>query len=897
MAGTFHERAFGALAAFSLRYPRLLLSVTLAFIIAAGLLIPGLGISTSRYGLVADDEPYQARLLSFFERFGTPDAPVLVLSGGAPDDQRQLVDRLVTRLSELPELQGRVLARPGVHEVAEVIFLQQPSALQDLARQLPPGADLPLLLESGLPAWFGAIADQLEAGLEGEGGGEPVAPEQVAEGLRGLASAADLLGGYLSGTADLSALGQDPQTKRPDLDERGYLQTADGAHRVITLFPEFSSGEVVEFRPAVEKIRRIRDEVLADAPPGLTASLTGIPALAVDENDVLARGLLISSAASALGILALCLLLFRSIRQTILAIVPLFGGTILALGCVRLLYGGLNLVTSGFVSVLLGLGIDFSVHVLARVNEERRKGAAVHAAIHAAVVRTGPGILSGAAITAVAFLATIFTDFTAYSELGVITAVGLAVIVAATLIAFPALLARTTRGTARISPEIAGIAYLPRFIRRARVPLLVVALLTGIAGAVALPRIAFSSRTFDFLPTDTESASVLTALEFDPTMGPMSANVIAADVESARDMTAKLRALDVVASVQSPTDILPPLSPQALATLRAGFTAFPRAPDFAVLAARKTPPEQLLPPLTRIIDALDEVRFALKQAGQPTDAADAAHAAYTALKQRLSALSEPERARLLTIEPTLAALLGRAYRVGHAVAERGHYDPSDLPELFRRRYVAKDGVHLALFVVPAGNFWDGAVATRFRQQVETVDPQVSGLAIHSYIHELMIVGGFRDAAGLAAALILILLILDFRGVRPALLAVVPTVFGWLWMLGVMAVIGLPFNIANIVCLPLVLGIGTAFGVHLMHRVEESALQHGGVADLDELLRGTGSAVIISALTTMVGFAALLLGKHGAMITFGMAMVLGIAGCLLASLLVLPALLILVKRAR
>jgi len=895
MAGTFHERAFGALAAFSLRYPRLLLGVTLGLILAAALLIPGLGISTSRYGLVADDEPYQARLLDFFERFGTPDAPVLVLSGGTPDQQRQLVDRLVARLGELPELQGRVLARPGASEVAEVLFLQRPDALQRLSAQLPPGTDLPLLLESGLPAWFGALADQLEAGLEGDESAEPVAPEQVAEGLRGLAGAADLFSNYLSGTADLGALGEPQQ--RPDLDERGYLQTADGAHRVITLFPEFSSGEVDEFRPAVEKIRLLRDEVLADAPPGLSASLTGIPALAVDENDVLRRGLLVSSAASALGILALCLLLFRSVRQTILAVVPLFGGTLLALGCVRLLYGGLNLVTSGFVSVLLGLGIDFSVHVLARVNEERRGGAAVHAAIHAAVVRTGPGILSGATITAVAFLATIFTDFTAYSELGVITAVGLAVIVVATLVAFPALLARTTRGTARISPEIPGIARLPGVIRRARVPLLVLALLTGLAGALALPRIAFSSRTFDFLPTDTESASVLTALEFDPTMGPMSANVIAPDIESARDMAAKLRTLDVVASVQSPTDLLPPLSPELLATLRAGFRALPRAPDFAALAARELEPSQLLPPITRIVDALDEVRFALKQAGQPTEAADAAHAAYSALKQRLGELSEPERARLLAIEPALAGLLGRAYRVGHAVAQRGHYDPSDLPELFRRRYVAKDGANLALFVVPAGNFWDGAVATRFRQQVEAVDPQVSGLAIHSYIHELMIVGGFRSAAGLAAGLILLLLILDFRGLRPALLAVVPTLFGWLWMLGLMAVLQIPFNIANIVCLPLVLGIGTAFGVHLMHRAEESARQHGGVADLDELLRGTGSAVIISALTTMVGFAALLLGKHGAMITFGLAMVLGIAGCLLASLLVLPALLVLFKRAR
>ena len=120
--------------------------------------------------------------------------------------------------------------------------------------------------------------------------------------------------------------------------------------------------------------------------------------------------------------------------------------------------------------------------------------------------------------------------------------------------------------------------------------------------------------------------------------------------------------------------------------------------------------------------------------------------------------------------------------------------------------------------------------------------------------------------------------------------------GWLWMVGLMAAVGIPFNVANIVCLPLVLGIGTAFGVHLMHRAEESAKIHG-IASLDDLLRGTGSAVIISALTTMVGFAALMLGKHGAMLSLGLSMVIGIATCLAASILVLPALLLLLKRAR
>ena len=894
MAGNLHERAFGALAAFSLRRPKLLLAITLVVIVAMGALIPGLGISTSRYGLVSDDEPHQVRMYKFFERFGTPDTPVVVVSGGAPDDRRRVVDRLSSRLEGLPALHGRVLGRTGPADAAELLLLQRPDALVELTRQAP-GVDLPATLEGGLPAWFGLLADNLEAGLEGEGAA--VAPEDAAKGLQGLAGIARALDLHLAGGDPLADLAIGEASGRADLDERGYLITADRQHHVITLFPALASDEIAQLRPLVEETRRIRDEVLQGAPAGVEARLTGLPAIAVDENDLLADGLLRSSAASALGILALCLLLLRSLRQTILALMPLFGGTVISLGIVRLLYADLNLITSGFVSVLLGLGIDFSVHVLNRVNEERRGGAAVGPAIHAAVVRTGPGILSGAAITAVAFLTTTITDFTAYGELGVITAIGLAVIVAATLIAFPALLARTTRSRARISPEAPGIARLPSLLRRARVVLVVLALAGAVAGAAALPRIGFSSRTFDFLPKSTESARGLAALEYDPTMSPMYANLSAEGVEPAREMAARLRALPEVAGVQTATDLLPPLDDARLAALRQGLAAFPREPDLAVLAARRSAPGDLLPAVGRIVDALDEVRFALRGAGQPTAAVDDALDAFGALKKRLAAAGDDERARLAAIEPALADLLRRALGTARAVAARGRYEPRDLPELLRRRYVAKDGQALALYVIPAGDFWDAEVAARFAAAVEALDPEASGLAINTHVHEAMILRGFRRAAGLAAGLILLLLVIDFRGLRSALLALVPTVLGWLWMLGAMAAIGLPFNVANIVCLPLVLGIGTAFGVHLMHRWEESAQRGGGVADLDDMVRGTGSAVIISALTTMVGFAALMLGKYGAMITFGLAMVLGIASCLIAAVVALPALLVLLGRAR
>jgi uncharacterized protein len=145
-------------------------------------------------------------------------------------------------------------------------------------------------------------------------------------------------------------------------------------------------------------------------------------------------------------------------------------------------------------------------------------------------------------------------------------------------------------------------------------------------------------------------------------------------------------------------------------------------------------------------------------------------------------------------------------------------------------------------------------------------------------------------------LVLMLLVLDFANLKKALFALVPVLIGMGWMVGIYAIVGLRLNVATIVVMPLVLGIGIDAGVHMMHRWEINSRVNGGRARVDEIIHGTGGAVILSSLTTMVGFAGLLLGVHLGMVQLGAAMVIGIGCTLVASVVVLPALLILFNRA-
>ena len=161
----------------------------------------------------------------------------------------------------------------------------------------------------------------------------------------------------------------------------------------------------------------------------------------------------------------------------------------------------------------------------------------------------------------------------------------------------------------------------------------------------------------------------------------------------------------------------------------------------------------------------------------------------------------------------------------------------------------------------------------------------------------MIKEGFAKSAALSSSVVLIILLLGFRRLYDALLAMLPVALAIAWVLGIMGMAGMPFDVANIVALPLLTGVGVDAGAHMMHRWRQSADANGGMADLDEVMRGTGSAVLMASVTTALGFAALMLADYGGMKSLGATMTIGIIGCMIASLLVLPAVLVLLRRAR
>lgn len=908
------DRVYVAFGRIGTRHPALV-SIVLALLTIAGIYFASqLTISTSRFGLVAEDNWYQQRILKFFEAFGYPDSPVAIVEGGTPEDRRETVERLSAALDDEPEFQGRVLARIDAEAIAETLLVQEPGGLADFRRQLPPDADLASALEGGLEGLFGLLEDQLYAALDGEIEADPKQADAQLAQLAALARALDQELAADAGDgegADLDALleavagdraGAFPSEEdlaERGLDSEGYFVSNDGERLLVAIFPVFEGDEVEDYAPTVERLRTIRDEL---EPAGEARIVyTGLPFLVVDEEAALAVGLPRSSVGAGLGIFVLLMLAFRSLKRAAVALMPIAIGTVVSLGALFLLYRHLDPITSSFAAVLMGLAIDFPVHLLARYDEDLRHGRTRGEALFSALRKAGPGVVTGAVTTGLAFLTVATTEFTSYGVMGVITAIGLAVALLTALLCLPVMLGRGELD-AQEEPQrpLPAVDLIPKLVRKGPAVVLLVAFSLALAGVAAIPD--YNPRYLEFLPKGWESTQGLRALEEDGAMSPWFAWVTADDLDEARERAEALRAKPSVARVDSPTDLLPELDDERLARLEADFAGLERSPDWSKLEARKPDPRELAKQVRDVVDALDELSFAAEQVDRDPKAINDAKKAFKGLQTRLESVPvERGAATLDEIEDQMAEILGRAWTTAAAVAERGHWVPSDLPDKFENRFIARDGSErLAIYAYPEGDITksggDLGPSRRFTHDLEAVDPEAAGQGISLFRHNEMILHGFKRASFFSICLVLVLLLLDFASLRKALLALVPVLIGMGWMVGVYGIIGLRLNVATVVVMPLMLGIGIDAGVHMMHRWEINASHHHGVAKLDEVIHGTGGAVVLSSLTTMVGFGGLLLGKHLGMVQLGGAMVIGIGCTLLSSVIVLPALLLVLDKA-
>ena len=525
------------------------------------------------------------------------------------------------------------------------------------------------------------------------------------------------------------------------------------------------------------------------------------------------------------------------LRAPVLALViaaPLFMSLAWTGGVAALAFGDLNLMTSTLGLILFGLGIDFGIHFYARYTEERATGLSVVDAAETTFVSTGQAIATGALTSAAALYVLMIADFKGFSEFGAIAGTGVLFALLAMTLVMPALLAVLERtgllNLAARDPRAAGAAASGERVAGAGAIVLASAATVLFAVGVA-PQVSFQ---YDFgeLEPDYEAYE--------------ERNAVIERVENRRADTRRNPAYVVVDSASN----VPGVVEAAEEKMRDSTSM--------ILA----------------VESLQE-RFPLADSAQ-----------------------QNKLGRIATIRSTLTEnqYLRNAdgenmERLRRAAQTRTPIELDQVPEFLRKQFTTKTG-ELGTFVMiyPDGSLADGRRSIAFSNEIGTI--AANDTTYHAASTPLIAAEMLKlvqaEAPWMVGATFLIvalLMLLNFRSLRWAGLALVPLVVGVLWMLLVMAVFGVKLSFYNMVVLPAILGIGNDAGVHMVHRYREE-----GRRSLWTVLRSTGEHVTMGTLTTAIGFGGLLLSFHPGLNTIGTLAAIGLGTTLLAAVVFLPGLL-------
>lgn len=662
----------------------------------------------------------------------------------------------------------------------------------------------------------------------------------------------------------------------------GAAETAQDRRRFLIVKPVIDFASLAPMAEAVTAVEAAAEELGLTEDDGYRLRLTGEALMLQDELVSVRTGIGWVGLLSGILVAGVLFAGLSSWRLVLPILVTLVVGLAWTAGFAALAVGELNLISVAFAVLFIGLSVDFGIHYALRVQESAAEGRAPAAALVEAAGRVGRPLLLCAVSSALAFFAFFPTAYRGLSELGLIAGTGMFIALFLNLTLLPALmrLLPAPAGAAHLGPLAKASAGLQRRAGRHAGGLAALGVVLALAATLALPGARFDDDPLNLRDPDSPSVAALLDLLDDRRVAPYSAQVLADDLEEARAQAAALEALPEVEAAVTLDDLVPADQDVKLDII--DQTALLLSPLFTA------PPPLPAPGAGERGAALERLQAAL-QDPPPGVATEAAR-----LDRALDALGSVSPARLETawlggFEAALDRLLD--------ALEAQSVSLDDLPAPLRDRYRAAAGPEqgkVLVEVIPAEDLRDPAAREQFVAAVQAVAPKISGVPVTIVEAGQAVVTAFFQASVLALAAIALLLLFVLRSPLDTLLVLLPLLLAALLTVAVGVVAELPFNFANVIVLPLLLGLGVDSGIHYVMRArEEKALGKG--SDLPAHRNSTPRAIFLSSLTTLASFGALATSQHPGTASMGLLLTIAIISTLVCVLAFLPALLALAGR--
>jgi len=645
----------------------------------------------------------------------------------------------------------------------------------------------------------------------------------------------------------------------------------------VLAHPKLDQGTLQPGGVATQALMRIA-ATLPDVRAGrASVDYTGQIPLSDEQFASLTQGLIAGGIASVVLIALWLYLALRSWRLILPILATLMLGLVFTISFAAIFIGVMNLISVAFAILFIGLAVDFAIQFCVRLRDVRHLMPDLAAAIPETARQAGGQIALAATATACGFLAFAPTPFVGVAELGIIAGAGMFIAFGCTITFLPALLALFAPRAEAVPLSLPFGAQADRFLgRRGRVVLAVFGVL-AIAGAVGAVTIGFDANPLDTKDPNTESMRTLAKLLDDPATNPFYADALTPNIAAAKALASKLSALPEVAGAISGATFVPDQQPQKLAmltqaqnilapTLLASATTAPPAINAADIRASMGKTHDAI---MKVAGQLPKTSPLLAIAGALARLQSEPDAQVLAMNAAITRFLPPELARLAaSLSPT-------------------QITQANLPKEVAADWFLPDG-QVRVEAFPSRASQSTAGLRKFSQAVLALAPNAGGPAVSTIATAGTILDSFREAALLAFGAIAVILFAVFRNLRDSALVLATLALSALLTALFAKLAGLSINYANIIALPLLLGVGVSFNVYFVMNFR------AGMRSF--LQSATAHAVLFSALTTGTAFGSLAASHDRGTASMGVLLLLSLLAVLIATFVFLPALLYAIRDA-
>ncbi|MDA3838410.1 MAG: MMPL family transporter [Candidatus Delongbacteria bacterium] len=711
-----------------------------------------------------------------------------------------------------------------------------------------------------------------------------------------------------------------------------YMFSSDRTMLLVGILPSISTDDFDNLLIMSEIITNRMNEIRGKF-PDLEIGLAGTPIIGYEEQTAIINDFGWSTLIALLIVMIIIIGSFRSWINPFNSIFTLIISIIWTAGLLGFTLKYLNTMSAAFGVILVGLGIDFAIHILSGYKDALDKGDTPDNAITTMFMTVGNGVLTGALTTSFVFLSLFITGFRAFTEMGYAMGSGILIALMAMFVLLPSLFIWDSREhpTIRKIMKYMGLGFLPKlndFATKKSNFLFNNKLMNGIGEFMQfhfMERVGklskhnsyiwtvliLSAITFSFafygamqleyeydmtklephgMPAIVAQDKIIEKLEISPDFAMFSVS----NLDTCRMKVKQLKKLadktDIIGRLDAITEFFVKENQQ-----KKNQNILNKYRDNIL---KQTPPDKIDDEvINEIQEELQRLHFNIVEIGELSVLSSGEKNKIIVKCDEIVGRSEDDKSKILAIKNKISAttnidkkMIGfqKAYipelrEYLYNISDTTIIGFDNLPSNIKDRYVSESNGNLLISIYPNSNIWQEKNLRRFHEQTQKIDKKTTGLPLIMLIFIDLIKEKGTLSVILGSIVIIILLLLDFRSVKYTIMALVPLLVGAVWMMGLMYLFKMKLNLNNFMALPIIIGIGIDDGVHILHRYMIE-----GKNSMDKVTKHTGKAILLTSLTTMIGFGSIGLATHRGLASMGIVLVLGVGSCFISSAFLLTA---------